>query len=165
MFRPAFPPLRTALVAAAIVGTMQLAAYAAVSGHAPTPTEQMLSAAGFQAVPANTAERQADIAKLPRRRVIAQPNGDSFTYVYADPTGCSCLYLGNDVQYQAYQKLSQDRTIAQQNADAASAYRFRHLEWNLWGPVGQWGLQGSMFPRGGFDGHDGTGQHEGSGHR
>jgi hypothetical protein len=170
MFHRPLHPLRHALVAAAIVAAVPFSASAAVPAHTPSKTEQMLSAAGFQAVPANTAERQTDMAKLPRRRVIAQPNGDSFTYVYADPTGCGCLYLGGDSQYQSYQKLSQDRAIAEQNAEAANTYRLRHLNWDLWGPYGGWGLQGSMLPRGGFGGHargslGGAGQHDGSGHR
>ena len=164
MFHPAHQ-LRPAMLAAAIVAAVPLSASAAVPAHAPSKTEQMLSAAGFQAVPANTAERQTDMAKLPRRRVIAQPNGDSFAYVYADPTGCGCLYLGGDAQYQAYQKLSQDRAIAEQNAEAANTYGLRHLNWDLWGPYDGWGLQGAMFPRGGFGGGHGAGQHEGSGHR
>jgi hypothetical protein len=170
MFHPAFHALRPALAAAAIVAAVPFSASAAAPARTPSKTEQMLSAAGFQAVPANTAERQADMAKLPRRRVIAQPNGDSFSYVYADPTGCACLYLGGDAQYQAYQKLSQDRTIAEQNAEAANTYRLRHLNWDLWGPDGGWGVQRSMLPRGGFGGHaggglGGAGRHDGSGHR
>jgi hypothetical protein len=151
-------PLRLACAAAAIAAAMPLAAHAAVSSRTMKATEQMLAAAGFQAVPANTAERQADMAALPAGRLTAQPRGDGFTYVLADPAGCACLYMGDAVDYQAYQQLAQSQRIARQNADAARANQFSALNWNMWGPYDGWGWQGSTFAhigRAGFGGHGG----------
>jgi uncharacterized membrane protein YgcG len=150
MFAHIFHPLRLACAAAAIAAALPAAASAAVSTRTVTRTEQMLAAAGFQAVPANTAERQADMAALPAGRVIAQPHGDGFTYVLADPTGCACLYMGDAGDYQAYQRLLLGRNAGQYY----DPYAYNSLNWNLWGPFDGWGW-GSNFLHGGLGGHGG----------
>lgn len=166
-----FPHLNRFCVAAAIVATFPAAAYAAASGHAPSRLEQMLSAAGFEAVPVNSPERQAEVATLPQNRLIQQPRGSSFTYVLADPKGCACLYMGDAADYQAYQQLAHEQRVAQLNADAADAYP---LNWDLWGPYAGWGWNGPRFIHYGGGGHGahfgGGGGHGGaprggSGHR
>jgi hypothetical protein len=57
--------------------------------------EDMLAAAGFKAVPANTPQRQASLAKLPPHRFVHQMRNNTMIYVYADPTICDCLYVGS----------------------------------------------------------------------
>lgn len=115
----------------------------------PNRTEELLSAAGFQAVPANTPERAAQMAMLTPHKVLAQPNGASFTFVYADPKGCNCLYMGDSSDMQAYERLvSQERTsegIA--NAEAIRAETL--LDWPAWGPFGGWAWAGPVFIHGG----------------
>jgi hypothetical protein len=107
---------------------------------------------------------------LPPRRLISQPHGSGFTYVYADPKGCNCLYVGDANDYQAYQRLAVKQRIAQQNADAAASLRLSAMNWDLWGPFDGWGWQGPYFVHygghfGAHGGHfgDGTGHHPGSG--
>jgi hypothetical protein len=87
--------------------------------------EQLLTAAGFQAVPANTDARHQELVALPAGRLIAQPHGNGFTYVLADPRGCDCLYIGD--------------------AD----YRLSAMNWNLWGPYRDWNWSGPIFIHGG----------------
>jgi hypothetical protein len=147
MYHCKFNLRHAAGVAAAIAAAVPFAAGAAVPVKANS-TEQMLAAAGFQAVPANTAERQSEMAALPARRLLSEPDGDGFTYVYADPTGCDCLYLGDAAAYQSYQQLALDRNIAWQDA---FPYRYGGLNWDLWGPFGGYGLYGGYGPYGGFD--------------
>jgi hypothetical protein len=165
MFRHISHPLRLACAAAAIAAACPVAASAAISARTISRTEQMLAAAGFQAVPANTAERQADMAALPAGRVVPQPHGNGFTYVLADPAGCACLYMGDASDYQAYQQLSLGRQSGPDYAYAANPYGY--LNWGLWGPYDGWGWQGSSFLHGGFrgvGGHgDGFGPHNGPG--
>jgi hypothetical protein len=128
----------------------------------PDRTERLLSAAGFEAIPANTPERAAELAAMKPNRLVAQPNGGSFTYVYADPDGCNCLYMGDAADYSTYQKLALNARIAQQNADAASDARFSSLNWGLWGPYPRWGWVGPVFVHGGgFHGGDHDGDHDG----
>jgi hypothetical protein len=161
MFRNPSRKLRPALIAAAgLAAALSLAAAGAASGSTMSKTEQMLAAAGFQAIPANTPERQMELTKLKARQLVAQPHGDGFTYVYADPKGCACLYMGDAADYQAYQQAAQQRKIAQQYADAS---QLGAMNWNAWGPYGDWGWDGPLFiHNGGFGGGH---AHGGGGHR
>lgn len=162
MFRYPLHRLGSACAAVAIAAALPLAAHAAVSRGTMNRTERVLAAAGFQVVPANTPERRADMATLRPGRLIAQPQDDGYTYIFADPAGCDCLYLGNAAAYQAYQHLALEQRIAQQNADD---YSFGRMNWDLWGPYDGWGWQPSRFPGDGqFGGHAGGGHHQGSGH-
>ena len=68
-------------------------------------TEQMLTAAGFRAEVADTSERVAELQSLPARRVVSRPHDGEGAYVFADPVGCNCLYVGGEREYQAYQRL------------------------------------------------------------
>jgi hypothetical protein len=147
MFPHAFHPLRLACAAVAIAAALPVAASAAVSGQTLSATEQMLSTAGFQAVPADTAERQADLAALPPGRLFAQPNGSG--YILADPTGCACLYKGDAAAYQAYVQLTQGRKVERHNAYTADP----SLYGNMWGSYGGYGLYGGYGPYGGGYGY------------
>lgn len=157
---PNLRPFRVAAVVALAAAALPLGA-SAMAAKSPSRTEQLLSAAGFDAVPANTPGRQAELASLPRHRLIAQPNGGSFTYVYADPSGCDCLYLGDADNYQEYQRLALKQRLAQQKADAADAYRFGSLNWDLWGPYAGWAWQGPIFVHYGDHFGHGSGGHMG----
>jgi hypothetical protein len=121
--------------------------------------EQLLIAAGFQQVPANTPARQQELATLMPGRLVAQPNGAGFTYIMADPQGCGCLFLGDATDYQQYQSLTVQKKIAQQNADAA---RSASLNWNNWGPFDSWGWNGPHFVHF-HGGHQGDGHYGGGG--
>jgi hypothetical protein len=68
-------------------------------------TEQLLTAAGFRVEPAGTAEERARLQALRPRKVVQEERDGERRYVYADPEGCTCLYVGNEQQYQKYQKL------------------------------------------------------------
>jgi len=77
-------------------------------------TEGLLSQAGFRQIPADTPEKLAHLKTLPERRLVARTakNGKKY-YVYADPDGCKCLYMGNPTQYQSYQGLAQQQQAQQ----------------------------------------------------
>jgi len=83
-----------------------LLATGTLSARADT-IEQMLIAAGFNPEPANAA---ADLQTLPPREVVERApqtaTGAPPAYVYADPDGCGCVYVGGPVQYEKYQQLS-----------------------------------------------------------
>ena len=61
-------------------------------------------------------------------------------YVYRDPSVCRCLYVGGEPEYQQYQKLRLQQSIADEEASAALN---RAPEWGWgWGdgsnPWRQW---------------------------
>ena len=75
-------------------------------------TEQILGEAGFQIRTADTPEALAYLQSLPAKKLLVRSaaNGGS-QYAYADPTGCKCLYVGTEAQYQELRKLQQARQV------------------------------------------------------
>jgi hypothetical protein len=77
-------------------------------------TEGLLSQAGFRQIPADTPAKLAHLKTLPERRLVGRTSKDGKKYyVYADPDGCKCLYMGNPTQYQSYQGLAQQQQAQQ----------------------------------------------------
>ncbi len=98
--------------------------------------EGMLAAAGFQARPANTAERQAMLGSLPPDRVVSRPEGDRMAYLFADPLVCQCLYVGGPQEWSRYQAILVQQRIADQQVLAA---QMNYDSWS-WGPWGGFGF-------------------------
>jgi len=105
-------------------------------------TEQMLAAAGFQMQPADTPQRQAQLMATPPHQLLTQTLrvGGKTTpgYVYADPDGCHCVYLGTPQAFQAYQQLALQQRIANEQLQAAEMQEDAAFDWGMWGP-GYWG--------------------------
>jgi len=75
-------------------------------------TENLLSAAGFRTVIANTPQRQEQLKALPPNKVtLVQRNGKNY-YVYADPANYQ-VYVGTPSEYQKYQQLRLASNLAQ----------------------------------------------------
>ncbi len=67
-------------------------------------------------------------------------NGDRVTYVYADPKGCNCLYVGTQQAYGRYRANQQAQNIADDQEMAAMDYQDAAWNWAAWGPWrGPWG--------------------------
>ena len=96
--------------------------------------ENQLSAAGFDARPANTPERQAMLSRLPPDKFVQRPHGDTVTYVYADPLVCDCLYVGDQQAYGRYQQYVQQKQIANERQLTAQLYSDPSWDWGGWGP-------------------------------
>jgi len=93
-------------------------------------TENLLSAAGFRTVIANTPQRQEQLKALPPDKVtLVQRNGNNY-YVYADPANYQ-VFVGTPSQYQNYQQLRLANNLAQDQLETAQL--------NGWGP-GLWGF-------------------------
>ncbi len=82
--------------------------------------EPMLTAAGFQIIPASEPEKTQHLSQLPpfQLKYYVGENG-KLRYWFADPTFCRCLYLGDERAYQKYQELRLKAKIAQANQEAA----------------------------------------------
>ena len=99
-------------------------------------TENSLAQAGFQAVPANTPARQAALVKLQPHKFSMQVRDSKVQWVYADPTMCHCLYVGDQFAYDTYQARLRQRQDAQyeqivrlSNQNNEMGYPF---QWNDW---------------------------------
>jgi hypothetical protein len=110
-----------------------VALFAALTGCAQQvqQKEDMLAAAGFKLVPANTPQRQASLAALPPHKFTHQVRNNVPVVIYADPTICNCLYVGNPAAYDSYlQSLKAKNIAAQQESDAQLA------DWGVWPAFG-----------------------------
>ncbi len=93
--------------------------------------EDMLAAAGFKPIPANTPQRQASMAALPPHKFSHQVRNNVPVVIYADPTICDCLYVGNQAAYNSYlQTLKAKNMAATEEADA------KLVDWGVWPAFG-----------------------------
>jgi hypothetical protein len=110
--------------------------------------ENDLAAAGFVVRPADTAERQALLARLPEHKFVQRVNAGKVHYVYADASFCKCLYVGSEAAYGQYQQNKQskaqvkelERDLKRHNNAAedddlnAQVYSDPAYNWEAWGP-------------------------------
>jgi hypothetical protein len=92
-------------------------------------TLKLVEAAGFEAEPVDTAEELAYVNRMPLHQVVSQDRDGHLVYVYADPDGCHCLYVGGPKEYSAYRRLSREKEIAAERNMAA-------MDWDDWDPSG-----------------------------
>jgi hypothetical protein len=107
-----------------MVLTLALTGCAAIRANETHWTEQLLTAAGFQAEPAATVEELAHLESLKPRTFVRETQSGEVRYVYADPDTCRCLYAGSEQQYQTYQKLRVEKEISEEQANA--------VRWTFW---------------------------------
>jgi hypothetical protein len=111
-----------------------LAGCAAIQRSEAAETEQVLAAAGFRQVPADTKPRIDALRSMKPRTVSTVVRNGRTWYVYPDPTDCTCLYVGNAANYQQYQKLAFEKRIADEQLMAAEANEDAAFDWGVWGP-------------------------------
>lgn len=98
--------------------------------------EDHLAAAGFTLKPASTPQRIAMLKRLPAHHFVRRIHGDTVSYVYADPTVCGCLYVGDQTAYGRYQAYQQQQNITDEQQMAAQDYQDAQWNWGEWGPWG-----------------------------
>jgi uncharacterized protein YceK len=115
---------------------------AAIEQAQRASTERLLSAAGFQPTPANTASRQKSLAALTPYKIERKLRGGAFYYLYAVPEQ-HLVYFGNQSAYGKYQELLIQREIANANMNAAQMNMSTAQQWNDWGC---WGAGAAILP-------------------
>jgi hypothetical protein len=106
-----------ALAGAAIIG--QLSAVLAQPGQ----SNNMLTAAGFVARYPDTPEKQEIFNSLPANRLVKRRRNGKLYYIYAEPGGCGCAYVGSPRAYANYQNGgfgnndSNDRVVSEMMRD------------------------------------------------
>ena len=119
----------------AVVLIVVLAGCAAMRQERARDKENMLSAAGFQMKPADTPKRVAHLQTLTPLKLLPYTRSDGkLLYVYADPKGCNCLYVGDETAYQRYRALEQQQKVAQEQMVTAQMNADAAMDWGLWGP-------------------------------
>ena len=105
---------------------------AAVQQSDTAAAERALAAAGFQMKFASTPEQMAKVQSLPQRKLThtTGPQGEP-RFVYADATGCKCIYVGTEAAYDRYQNLAVNERVEETEMAAT-------INWPTWGAWGPW---------------------------
>lgn len=65
------------------------------SSHAQQTTGQLLISSGFNPIAATTPAMVARLMSFPAKRFLLRQKGGRPYYVYADPSACTCAYVGS----------------------------------------------------------------------
>ncbi len=94
----------------------------------PTPEQQaeqlepMLAAAGFRMLPADTPERQQQLASLlPMQVLYYVGKTGKLHYYMADPSYCKCMYIGSEENYQQYEKMKLNQQFQAKEGEVSRA--------------------------------------------
>ena len=71
--------------------------------------ENLLEDAGFRLVAANTPERIKALDTLPPGKISRVEREGTTYYVFPDATGCRCLRVGKQEQYDRYRRMASER--------------------------------------------------------
>jgi hypothetical protein len=109
----------------------------AIAGCAAPPTQvaqrgDMLTAAGFQVRVADSPHRVDQMKRLPLNQFVTRVRNGQKVYLYSDPPGCNCVYLGTQQNWDAYQQQLAARQMAREDAISAAESQ---AEWDF----GAWG--------------------------
>jgi hypothetical protein len=136
--RQSFKPFR-------VVGAIALLAIA--TGCASTQTTQttdLLTAAGFKLVTADTPKKQELLKSLPTGQVsLITWKGKQF-YVQPDVPN-NQAYVGTAAEYQTYQQLRLAKQLSNDNLMAAQMNQDAMNNWGVWGPGIYRGFYGARF--------------------
>jgi hypothetical protein len=87
-----------------MLAVLGLCAAATACASKTEDKENMLSSSGFKTMPPATPTQLAWFKTLPPHKLAKKINKGETVWVYADPTICGCLYVGNQDAYNAYAK-------------------------------------------------------------
>lgn len=96
--------------------------------------EQGLAAAGFERRLADTAEKRAHLQTLIQRKILVYKVESRLVYVWADAKLCQCLYVGNETQFQKYERLGLEQKLEQERRTTAEENEAASLFSQTWGP-------------------------------
>ena len=97
-------------------------------------TEQLLAAAGFDMRTADAPAKLADLERLAQHKIVRHERDGQIYYVYADATACKCMYVGDQADYDQFEKLQVQEDIAQQEEMSAEMNEQAAMNWEMWGP-------------------------------
>jgi hypothetical protein len=117
---------RAALAAATFaVCAVALLAFS-TAGQAQQTTGQLLISSGFNPIAATTPAMTARLMSFPANQFQLRSRGGRSYYVYADPSGCSCAYVGTVAAMNKYRA-----AFGALPADTVSSGGFTNPEQNM----------------------------------
>jgi len=100
--------------------------YSGARGYAQQSTGQLLISSGFNPIAATTPEMVKRLMSFPPDQFQLRQRGGRPYYVYADPSGCTCAYVGSVAAMNKYRA-----SYGALPADAPSAGAFTNAEQNM----------------------------------
>jgi hypothetical protein len=117
-----------------------LGACAAIQGEQSKSTEELLAAAGFQIVAADTPDEMNMLNSLTPNKVQFSVRDNKPLYWYADPYNCKCVWTGDQAAYDRYEKLVYESNLVDEEQEAAMMAEQAEFGPGLWGWAGgPWG--------------------------
>ncbi|MEW6146236.1 MAG: hypothetical protein AB1598_14580 [Thermodesulfobacteriota bacterium] len=117
-----------------------LGACAAIQGEQSKSTEELLAAAGFQIVAADTPEEMNMLNSLTPNKVQFSVRDNKPLYWYADPYNCKCVWTGDQAAYDRYENLVYESNLVDEEQEAAMMAEQAEFGPGLWGWAGgPWG--------------------------
>jgi hypothetical protein len=125
---------RVKLTAVSMGLALAFAGCASIERQEAEKTEQLLAASGFKMKLPDTPQKTAELQAMKQEKILPRTKDGTLYFLYADAKGCGCLYVGNQANYDAYQKLSVQREIAiADQEEALDAEDTAELNWGAWG--------------------------------
>jgi hypothetical protein len=94
------------------IGATLLAAACANTEAIAPEKEDMLASAGFASKKADNPARMATLKSLPPHQFVTKNIDGKTSYLYADPTACGCIYVGDQNAYDHYRQNMRARQTA-----------------------------------------------------
>ena len=125
------------LFAVVFIFALALVACATVEKDTTMDTERLLAASGFQMRLADTPQKLDKIKTMSQRKLIRHQRNGATHYIYADATGCKCLYAGTEKAYKRFKSLSANK-LSEDEATARD--EDVKMDWEIWGgdPGSEW---------------------------
>ncbi|MEQ9619535.1 MAG: hypothetical protein RIG61_10220 [Deltaproteobacteria bacterium] len=113
---------------------------AAIQSEETRSTEEMLGAAGFQMVPAETPKQVEMLNSLTPYKVQFSVRDNKPLYWYADPQNCKCVWTGDQAAYERYERMVYESNLVNQEQETAML-----AEQAEFGGFGYWGWMGGPW--------------------
>lgn len=128
-------PRRRWLIAGAalLAGGLALGGCATAERDRAMSIEPLLVAAGFQKRVADTPQKLAHLRQLEPLKLVPHARRTSVYYVYADPDGCRCAYVGNEMAFEQYQGLVLKQNISETKVSVTEVDENSMMGWGSWG--------------------------------
>jgi hypothetical protein len=95
-------PKFTGVVTYSVAVSVLLLSLLGTSSYAQQTTGQLLLSSGFNPIAAITPEMMARLNSLPANQFLLRSKGGRPYYLYADPSGCGCAYVGTVAAMDKY---------------------------------------------------------------
>jgi len=132
-------PIRYLFIGALLVG---LASCATMSEDRTLQTEDMLAAAGFKMMIADSVAKMNHLETMIQRKVMPHSKNGKNVFIYADDKVCTCLFVGDEKAYDSYEKMAVQGKIANEREEASAqqeaAADEMQMDWGLWGLDGMY---------------------------